>query len=155
MATTPQNNLVRLVGAKKTLSHPVDASGSNDFNGGDMLALDAGVLKPLTDALADKSVGVAQDNAYLDLTGDKQYAPQATVVIGAIHSMKTTIADTLTHMLPVYCGADAQTVVVADPGSGEIVGYAVMRASITSITGAAGVNVDVLIVPKLPTPSIA
>lgn len=160
MATKPVNNMVRQVGAKKSVSHPVDQSGTFAFNAGDMVVFDAGVLKAATDANAAKFVGVAQNSSNLALyTKDgaivANYEQQVECLVGQVHSFKTTPADSLTHLLAVYIGADAQTVVVADPGSGKPIGYVLLRPGQGTITGATGVYVDVLVVPQLPTAGIA
>ena len=162
MATTNTNNMVRQVGGKKSLSYPVDSSGANDFNAGDMVAFDAGVLKPLTVALDGEFAGVVQGASHLALytesaTGaaKKEYAPEAEVLIGQIHSMKTTGAEVYSHGTVLFAGADAQTVTSTDPGVGTIIGYAWMRADVASVTAGADVKVDVLITPNFPERGIA
>ena len=84
----------------------------------------------------------------------KEYPLNIEVLVGQIHSMKTTVSDSLTHMLPVFVGADAQTVVVADPGSAKPIGY-IVNTSGAALIGEAGLKVDVLIIPQLPTAGIA
>jgi len=155
MATTPQNNLVRVVGAYKTLPYPVDMAGSHDFNAGDMLCYDGTQLVAATDGAAATFVGVAQDSAALNVYGTKVYQPQMNAIIGQLHSMKATVGDSIAHMTAVYVGADAQTVVVADPGSHKAIGYIVLRAGQAAFTAVAGSLVDVLIIPQLPYAGVA
>lgn len=155
MSTTAQNNLVKTPGALKKLSYPV--SGTYAFNAGDMVYYDVSEvsLRALASGANAEFVGVAEDSSDLNVYGTSIVAPMASVIVGGIHSFKTTVSDTLVHGLAVYCGADAQTVVVADPGSGQIVGYVQMRPGQTSITGAAGVTVDVLVIPNYPVAGLA
>lgn len=163
MSTLATDNLVRQVGAKKSLSHPVLTDGTGDYSAGDMVAYDSvsGGLKALTDALAAKLVGVAQDSAFIAIYTDtatglakKQYRASGEILIGQIHAMKTTVAQTYTHLLGVYVGADAQTVTTVDPGSGKLVGYIILENG-GSVTGASGVKVNVLNVPQLPVAAVA
>lgn len=163
MSTRPSSNLVRQVGAKKSLSYPILTDGSGDYNGGSMVYYDsvAGGLKELTDANAANFAGVAQDSAeiaiYVDTTtglAKKEYRGSGEILIGQIHFFKTTLGDTYVHGSPVYVGADAQTITLVNPGSGKIVGYAWLDHG-GSVVAASGVTVNVLSVPQYPTSAIA
>lgn len=161
MATKAVNNLVRQVGAKKSLSYPVLTDGSGDYKAGEMVSSETGGLKSLIDANATKFAGVAQDSAFISLYVDqatglavKEYRGSGEVLIGQIHFFKTTAAEVYSHGNAVYVGADAQTVTKVDPGSGIIVGYAWLENGGT-VTGATGVTVNVLSMPQYPTAAIA
>lgn len=163
MATLAQDNVVKAIGFDvRKLSFPLDNSGSNDFNQGDLLYWDssAKVVKALvTDGNAATLAGVALKSSALSLyvnqtTGSavKNYEPMALVGIGCIVRLKTTAAETLTHGLAVYAGADAQTVTTV-AGSNPV-GYVQLDQSQSSITGAAGVTVNVLLAVKSPVASL-
>lgn len=157
MATTATNNKVRDIGAPKKLSYPVDSAGTDKFNGGDMVCyhVASGHLVAATDANAAEFAGVAEDSSQMSPYGTAVIQAQASVQVNGIFVMGTTAAETYAHGDALYIGADAQTVTKVNPGSGKVIGYAWMRAGVTSVAGGAGVSLDVLIVPQYPAGAIA
>lgn len=156
MATTAQNNLVRPLGVKKSLTLPVDTAGTNPFNAGDMVYLDTDhLLKPCASGAQAKFVGVAAESNQMAPYGTAIIAPRVEVIVSGVFRMKATASETLYDMDPVYVGADAQTVVKADPGFGAIVGYVLLKSGQLSMATVAGDTVEVLIVPNYPTVGLA
>ena len=162
MATSPTNTLTRQIGAKKSLSYPVDSANTYPFNAGDMVALNAGVLKPLTVALTTAFAGVAQNSSALALyTKDgaavSEVPVSVEVLVGQVHRFQTTTGDTFTHMCAVKCGADAQTVTSQTTSPDTTIGYAFLPGGNTLTSGnvGAGKYVEVLIVPVVPSPAVA
>lgn len=112
---------------------------------GDMLYLSAGIVKPVTsDANAATFAGIAlQPSApSSNLDNSSVAAPVSLQVAysGLVANLKTTAAETYAHNALLYVGADAQTVTTVS-GSNPIGRV----ASLTTITGAVGVDVPVLI----------
>lgn len=151
MATEAVNNLVRLVGGSKHISYPILSDGTADIKQGELLYWDssAKVVKPIaTDGNAATGAGVAMKSSFLNLYGTKKYEASMEAQVGAIHSLKTTSGDTYNAGDAVYIGADAQTVTTV--AATNVIGYVVLRDGQSAITGAANVNVDVLVVAKSP-----
>ena len=165
MSTNSRDNILRAVGFDvKKLDYPLIQDGTFDFNQGDMLYFDsvAKIVKPLdTDAHAAALVGVALRAAFLALytaqnlaTGpgiQKNYFNTALVGLGCIASMKTTVGETYTDGVALYVGADAQTVTTV-AGSHSV--GVVKLPNGDSITGAAGIEVPVLVIPQVPVQTL-
>ena len=162
MATSPINNMTRQLGAKKTLSYPVDTAGSHDFNAGDLVAFDGTELAALTASTTSATfAGVAQNSSYLGIYAKdgavvKNYSPSVEVIIGQVHRFQTSSGDSISHMTPMYCGADAQTVTSQTSGH-DIIGYAYLPqgGTLSGSDVGAGKYVEVLVVPTYPVSAIA
>jgi hypothetical protein len=163
MATTAQDNLVKAQGfALRQSNYNLDATGSNDFNQGDMLWFDTtnNILKALdTDGHASAFAGVALRTSPLQLyinqnslTAAKHYDQQGLVGIAGLYFFKTTAGETYKDGTSVYIGADAQTITTV--AGTNLVGVTKMRPSATSVTGASGVTVDVFITVQYPVKSL-
>lgn len=166
MATTPKDNIVKAVGFDvRKVNYPLSSGGSFDFNQGDLLWFDSSAkyVKPLdSDAHAAYLVGVALRSAALSIyvaqnvaggpAASKQYYNDALVGIGCIASMKTTVGETYEDGTVLYAGADAQTVTTV--AGAHSVGVAKLIAGGAAITGAAGVEVPVLVIPQIPVQSL-
>lgn len=147
--TTGQNTQVRAKG--DSLPYPILSDGNGDINGGDMVYWVSGsaAIKAVgSDANAATFAGIAKDTSFLNITGTKKYLSQLEVLSGGVFSLKTTAAETYNHGTALYAGADAQTVTTV--AGTNIIGYVWFRPGQTTVTGAAGVNIDVLIAPKYP-----
>lgn len=134
---------------------PANAAGTQ-FNQGDMLWYDTSVhyVKPLdSDAHAAYFAGVALDGSYIQVYSEKKYVDQAPVGSKGIFRFKTTVGETILDGNPVYIGADAQTVsnvAAAGGGTSYPVGVVRLAPGVTSLTGAAGVTVEVHINTRFP-----
>lgn len=149
MATTADN--VKAQDLNDRIPYPIDTSGSNDINGGDMVWFDTSVhyVKSIaSDANAQYFAGVAEDSSYKNPFGTKKYDPALSVFKEGIFWFKTTASETYYHGTAVSIGADAQTVTTV--GGTYPVGSVHNPFSITGITGATGVNVMVIINPRFP-----
>lgn len=152
MATTSQNNQVFKF--SDPLVYPNLTDGNSLINQGDQVYFDtsANVVKPVaSNANAATFAGVAGDRSWMNPYGTTLY-PQGSIPVwkDGIFTFKTTAAETLEMGDAVYVGADAQTVSDQDPGSGNIIGYVWLRPGQSSITGASGTNVEVLIKALFP-----
>jgi hypothetical protein len=157
MSTTGTDNVV-IREDVAPIPYPTDSANAagTQFNQGDMLFMDTSVhyVKPLdTDAHAAYFVGVALDGSYLQVYSDKKYADQVPVGSKGIFRFKTTVGETITDGNPVYIGADAQTVsnvAAAGGGTSYPVGVTRLAPGVTSLTGAAGVFVEVHLNTRFP-----
>lgn len=119
---------------------------------GDLVYWDAGasIAKRVgVDANAATLLGVALQPSAVSSNIDLSSAPAEKGIMCealAVHSFKTTAAETLNHGEKVYIGADAQTVTTV--AGSNAVGIVQLPPNVTSVTGAAGVNVDVLVYHK-------
>lgn len=157
MSTTAQNNLVRQVGGKKTLSYPIKTDGTADINAGDLVYWDssAKVVKSLdSDAHAATLVGVAAKSSYVNPFGTKQYEADMSILVGNIHAFNTNAGDTFNHGDGVFFTTDAQTVTSTDPGGGHKVGYVMLRPGQSAVTGASGTTIDILVVGQSPVSNL-
>lgn len=120
---------------------------------GDLVYWDsaAGCVKPVdSDAHAATFVGIAQQPSAVSSNLDNSNAPAVkSLLIGSkvICSLKTTASETYVTGTVVYIGADAQTVTTV-AGSNAI-GTVVLPDDVTSVTGAAGQSVQVLVKAKI------
>jgi hypothetical protein len=164
MATNSRDNIVKAVGFDvKKLNYPLAADGSFDFNQGDLLFFDANIAKALdSDAHAALLIGVALRPSFLapytaqNLAAgpgiQKNYYQDALVGIGCIASFKTTVGETYIDGAPLYAGADAQTVTTV--AGAHSVGVVKLNSGGDAVTGAAGVEVPVLVIPQIPIQSL-
>jgi hypothetical protein len=166
MATSARDNIVKAVGFDvKKLNYPHASDGSFDYNQGDLLWFDASadIVKALdSDAHAAYICGVALRSSFLapysaqNLAGgpalQKNYYQNALVGIGCIASMKTTVGETYKDGTVLYAGADAQTVTTV--AGTHSVGVVKLPNGGSAITGAAGVEVPVLVIPQVPVQSL-
>lgn len=156
MATTNTNRLsygilaadglVKLILKVTHASFPV--------NQGDMVYFDnaANIVKALdTDANAANLAGVALDPSAVSSNIDNGLAPAVKAIAvgcGGVFFMKTTAAETYTDGDPMYVGADAGT--VTSVAATNSVGKVLLPSNVSSITGATGVTVPVLIYGRNP-----
>lgn len=122
MATLNINNIVEDVNfAGKRMRWPLDKTGANDFQQGDLLCRDAsGVARAVvSDADVANLLGVAERPAYIapfTSVGQgapsvaKQYDIDALAFFGGLATFKGTSGDTYHDGDKVYIGADAQTI---------------------------------------------
>ncbi len=149
MSTVSSNN--QAYKSNPIIPYPIDATGSNDINQGDLVYFDtsAHVIKSVaSDANAQYLAGVAMDQSYSNLYGTKKYQPQLEVATSGRFIFGTTSGDTYNHGDSLYIGADAQT--ITNQSASHIVGYAWMRPGQAAVAGGAGVSIDVLIAPAFP-----
>ena len=166
MNTNSRDNIVKAVGFDvKKLNYPLSDGGSFDFNQGDLLFFDAAAkyVKALdTDANAAYLAGVALRPSFLapytaqNLAAgpgiQKNYYQDALVGIGCIASFKTTVGETYEDGTVLYIGADAQTVTTV--AGAHSVGVVKLNSGGDAVTGAAGVEVPVLVIPQIPVQSL-
>ncbi len=155
MSTTANQNKVADVGAARLVPYNCDTTGNSDFNQGDLLYLDTSshTVKAVgSDGNAATLVGVASDTSWRTIYGTKQYpdSGQVEVFTAGIFTFNTTTSDTYNDGDAVYIGADAQTVTSTAGMLTNKVGYVKLRPGQSAVTGAAGVTIDILIVPKFP-----
>lgn len=101
------------------------------------------------DADAATLLGVALQPSVVSSNLDNSSAPAEIAVqfeALAVHSFKTTAAETYTTGVKLYVGADAQTVTTV--AGSNAVGVVQLPANVASVTGATGVNVNVLVYHK-------
>lgn len=157
MTTTQQNNVVK-EDAPAT-PYPIKSDGTADINGGDLVYFDttAKVVKSLDDATTHCATfaGLAKNGSLISPYGTKEYFPNIPVLQKGIVNLFTTVGESYSEGDALYFGADAQTVTKTDPGAGVIIGYAKLRAGITTLTGAAGVKIDMQLAPKHPSTDFA
>jgi hypothetical protein len=167
MATNPRDNFInglRSQQNRNNFAHKTD--GTADYNQADLLYWDssAKVVKALdSDAHAATLVGVALRSAFIapytsiNQSGGpamlKQYFDTALVGFGDIYSFFTTVGDTYAPGDTVYLGADAQTITNTAGGSTHGLGTVWMPLGGT-LAGAAGVFVNILVVPQTPIQSL-
>jgi hypothetical protein len=166
MATSSRDNIVKAVGFDvKKLNYPHIKDGTFDYNQGDLLWFDASakIVKALdSDAHAAYLAGVALRSAFLapytaqNLAAgpgiQKNYYNDALVGIGCIASLKTTVGETYEDGTAVYAGADAQTVTTV--AGSHSVGVIKLPSGGSAVTGAAGIEVPVLVIPQIPVQSL-
>lgn len=163
MSTIAQDNLVKALNFDvKKVPYPLDTSGNNDFNQGDMLQFDTSnhYVKAVVAGASVNFAGVALKSANLSLyvnqnkgTAVKNYDIEALVAVSGIFSFKTTASETYNDGTALYIGADAQTVTTVST-TNTLVGYAKLRPGGSAVTGAAGVSIDVLIAIAYPVAGI-
>jgi hypothetical protein len=152
--TTERDNIVKAFA--DPVEFPIDATGSYDFKGGDLLFWDssAKVVKPVVaDASVQYLAGIAGNGSFLQPYSTKVYNKSVPVYQKVIASLLTTGSETYYHLTPVYAGADAQTVTTV--AGSYIVGYCIMRPGASSLAAGTGVRVDVLLAPVEPTAYVA
>lgn len=136
----------------------LDPAGANDVEMGDMVYWSAGdfFLKVLaTGANGPNFVGVAEGHGPTPtslIDNAENLIPSIRVRSKGVFRFKTTAADALSHGDELVVGADAQTVLKRTGElAAEIIGYVFNPQASAVITGAVGVNVDVLISSNFPT----
>jgi DNA-binding XRE family transcriptional regulator len=153
-----------------TLVYAPDLTGTDVVNQGDIVVFDAtlngglgGVRSAVAQADLAKYIGVATQNSVINSLNDKQ-----TTIIVAFKNVfifNTTAGDVYTHLAPVYfneTATGAQTVTVGtNSGARSVkVGYVVLPQELVmngtlSITGAAGVVVQVAVAATYPIVGLA
>lgn len=124
------------------------------INQGDLVQLDnaANIAKVLTnDASAEFLAGIALEPSAVSSNLDNSGAPAAKAIavgVGVVSGMKTTAAESYTDGDLVYVGADAGTVTTV--AGTFAVGRVLLPSNVSSVTGATGVTVPVLIFGRLP-----
>ena len=151
MSTVNQNavkyGVVSGDGMKK-LHYPI-THASFPVKQGELVYLDtsAHIVKPVaSDANAATLAGVALQPSGVSSGLDNSTAPaEKTVMVGwdVVAFFKTTAAETYVPGTPVYIGADAQTITTV--AGSNMIGRVVLPATVSSVTGATGVTVDVLV----------
>lgn len=154
MATVQKNNIV----LKKTPPemYPILTDGTSDINGGDLVYFDtsAKVVKSATsDGNCATLAGVAENGSFIQPYSAKKYFDRIPVVAKGIVKMQTTTSETYNEGTAVYFGADAQTITTV--AGTNIIGYVKMGPGQTSVTGGAGVEVQVDLAVKFPTTAFA
>lgn len=155
MATTAKSNLI--FQRTTPINYPIDTTGANDINQGDLVYLDTVahlVKSAASDANCANLVGVALDSSFVQPYNTKQYGTgQIPVGPGDVYVFNTTAADTYFDGTALYFGVDAQTV-TAVVGT-NIIGYAKMTPGVASVAGGAGVTLNVLVIAKNPSSGVA
>ena len=157
MATVNQNAVKYGIGSGEgydKVVHPCN-DASFPIKQGELVYLDttAHIIKPIaSDANAATLAGVALQPSHVssNLDNSSAISAQKSVVVGSkvVAFFKTKAADVYHHGDLVYFDTDAQTVTVTAGTNaiGRVVfSPALNAAGVTSITGAAGVTVDVLV----------
>jgi hypothetical protein len=132
MATIAKNNIVRSVAPKSMFESAKTVLGlTNDWNQGDILVLDTGVLKAAAGhADIDNLLGIAKQTVvdgkvkspYQGTAVDAAQAIEdlAGPVFGVVAKLKLKAGDAFAPADKVYLTAvDAQTVTSVDPGDGK------------------------------------
>lgn len=154
MATVAQNNLV--IAHAPAISYPILRDGNSLINAGDLVYFDtsAKVIKPVgSNANVLVLAGMALNGSFIQPYSQAKYEYLLPVLARGIVRLQTTAAEVYSEGDPLYYGGDAQTITKVDPGSGNILGYAKLGPGITSLTGAAGVKLEVLLAVKYPVSS--
>lgn len=154
MSTTNTNNLkfgvVNGLGEMQ-VQVPIDPVNF-PFNQGDLLFWDGTnhLAKPVTaDADCATLLGCAKSPSAVSSSLDVSSAPKEKVVQAGflgIYMMKTTAAQTYYTGTKLYVGADAQTITTV--AGTNAVGVAMLPYGQTSVTGASGVSIPVLVYHK-------
>ena len=156
MTTKPTDNVV--IRTEDPLPMPIDKTGSNDINQGDLVYMDttAHQVKPLdTDAHANGGfAGVAAEGSYIQPYATKVYSDQIPVYAKGTFRFKSTAGDTMHDGDTCFIGADAQTITTTDPGSGHSIGVVHLAAGITSLAGGTTVTVEVRITALWPKATV-
>lgn len=155
MATTAQNNV--LLPLALPVPYQCKTDGTADVVGGDLVYFDtsAKVVKSLdSDTHATNLAGLALNGSFIQPYTTKMYGAGIIPVLQkGIASLFQTAADTYQEDTAVYFGADAQT--ITSQSASHIVGYTKMPYGVTSITGAAGSRIAVLLAVQDPTSAFA
>lgn len=123
---------------------------ASGINTGDMAQWDPNALVATNNLLASGSVflGVFNDtNPAVGLGTASQPLTNgsAQVLMQGVFNFNTTASETYTHNTPVFQGADQQTVTTVS--AGRMIGRAWLPQG-TTVTGATGTQVSVLILPN-------
>ncbi len=157
MATVQQDNVV--IELATPVPYPVKVDGTADINGGDLVYFDtsAKVVKSLDNSTthAAACAGLAKNGSYIQPYSTKEYFNQIPVLQKGIVSLNTTAAETYSEGDPVYYGGDAQTITNVDPGGATLLGYVKLGSGQSTLTGASGVKVNVLLRVNYPTADFA
>jgi hypothetical protein len=126
------------------------ANATASVHVGDLVYL-SGIVKPLdTDGNAASGVGLALQPSIVNSNLDNGSIPVPTdLLVGwdLVANLKTTASEVYAHGMKVYIGADAQTI-TSVAGSNHV-GRIELNPGQTTLTGAAGLRVGVVIVSKL------
>jgi hypothetical protein len=157
MATVQQDNVV--IELATPIPYPIKTDGTADINGGDLVYFDtsAKVVKSLGNSTTQAALlaGLAKNGSFIQPYSSAKYFNQIPVLQKGIVSLNTTAAETYAEGDPVYYGGDAQTITNVDPGGATLLGYVKLGQGITSLTGASGVKVNVLLRVNYPTADFA
>lgn len=169
MATTPQNNVDALNRNQTRIQVPVTTNLT--VNSGDLVYWDPvnytatpATKAAVTTSAATPFLGMSlQSNSQLIYPNDADHVGVLVLVRGTVW-LNTTAADTYTWFTAVTLGADAQTItstgVVTTVGSTfNTIGYAIPTPATSprpnqatpapeTVTGAAGVRIQVLLAPQ-------
>ena len=119
---------------------------------GDLVYLNGGKAKALdTDGNAASLAGVALQPSAVSSSIDNSSAPAQKAIqvgCGLVAELKTTTSEVYADGDLVYIGADAQT--VTSVAGSNPVGRVLLPSNVSSVTGASGVTVDVLVYGRLP-----
>lgn len=150
MSTTSSDNFKRNYDERVRL--PLDPS--NHVNQGDMVYADkpgnSMVALDDDDSHAALFAGVSEHTSPTPVTFT--HLEDIVVIPRGEFEFKTKVGDVYNNFDKVYCGADAQTVTNDNGGTTPTrtkeVGYVKLDQGVSSLTGAAGVKVRVLIRPQ-------
>lgn len=156
MATTNTNRtLYGIYAADGMIKIQLKCSHSTfPINQGDLVQFDnaANIAKVLTnDASAANLAGIALEPSAVSSSLDNSGAPAAKAIavgVGVVSALKTTAAESYTDGDLVYVGADAGTVTTV-AGSNPV-GKVLLPSNVSSITGATGITVPVLVFGVTP-----
>lgn len=150
MATVSNNNIVTGVVSNGSGFSQLQVKvnhASFPINQGDLVYLNAGIAKVVaSDANATTLLGVALQPSAPTSSLDNSSAPAAKAIqvgFGCRALLKTTASETYADGTLVYAGADAQTITTV--GGTHPVGVISLPSDVASVTGAAGVSVQVLV----------
>lgn len=151
MSTVSNNNIVNGVTSNGQGFGQLQAKvthASFPVNQGDLVYLNAGIAKVVSasDANAATLLGVALQPSAPTSNLDNSTAPAVKSInigYGCRALFKTTASETYTDGTLVYSGADAQTITTV--GGTHPVGVIMLPSDVASVTGAAGVSVQVLV----------
>lgn len=143
---------------------PFKATITDTILSGMMLYWDSGTKthRPLTDPtngnlFSGVALGDFPINSNIDLTAQSTLNPLVPTSLSGLQSFNGTASDVLTMGDPVYVGADAFTVVKAQPGGADIadvIGY-FWPDNGNDQTVAAGDKVQIRIRTNWPSPDLA
>lgn len=134
----------------------LDPTGTNPVELGDLVYWDNAnrYLKKMTAGNGPNFLGVAEGHGptpVSQIDNQANLIPSIRVQHTGIARMKTTAADSLSHGDELVIGADAQTVLKrTGEAVTEIIGYVWNPTASAAVTGAAGVQINVVLSPQYP-----
>jgi hypothetical protein len=153
--TTPQNTSELKEGFffEDQVTPDPSLTVSSPINSGDLVYIDQSTYyaKPLdSDANAQYLKGMSVDTWPVNVYGGTEEQAETIKVRGVgVVEMKTTVGEAYYPDLPVYIGADAQTVTLV-AGSYKVGAVAHDRRTRYGLTGAAGVRVPINLRRRVP-----